>query len=163
GVFIAWLLVRVRSRMHNNSIEISLSLLTPFIAYLPAEYLGGTGVLATVAAGLFMGFGNFFLVPAATRLAATPVWASLEFVFDGILFLVAGMQLHRILEPLSRQDHRLLWEYGVGVTCLVILTRILWVFGVRNFLRKFGITMRRGEPNPRWQRFFIVSWSGMRG
>jgi len=163
GFLVGWTMLRIRRAVHNTSLEICLSLLTPFVAYLPAERLGSTGVLATVAAGLYVSYMNSSLVRATTRLQLVPIWQIIEFILDGILFLVAGMQLHRILEPLSRTDHGLLWEYGISVSLLVIVVRILWVFSVAGVQKKFCISMRKGEPYPRWQRLFIVSWSGMRG
>ncbi len=110
-----------------------------------------------------MSYMNSHLVRATTRLQLVPIWQIIEFVLDGILFLVAGMQLHRILQPLSSADHRLLLAYGIGVSALVIVVRILWVFSVDRLQRMLGMSLRAGEPNPRWQRIFIVSWSGMRG
>jgi CPA1 family monovalent cation:H+ antiporter len=163
GLLVGWGLLRIRRCLRNPSLEICLSLLTPFIAFLPAVRLGGTGVLATAAAGLYVGYMSSHLVRASTRLQVIPVWQIIEFILNGTLFLVAGMQLPRILEPLSHSDHRLLWAYGVGISLLVIAVRILWVFAATGLLGRLGITMRPGEPNPRWQRFFIVSWSGMRG
>jgi len=163
GLLVGWAMLRIRRMLHNTSLEICLSLLTPFIAYLPVEQLGGTGVLATVSAGLYVSYASSFMVQATTRLQLIPIWQIIEFILDGILFLIAGMQLHRILDPLSHTEHRLLWGYGAGICLLVIVARFIWVFAVAGLLQKMGITMRKGEPNPRWQRFFIVSWSGMRG
>ena len=163
GLLVGWTMLRVRRALHNTSLEVSLSLLTPFVAFLPAESLGGTGVLATVTAGLYVGYMSSHLVRATTRLQLVPIWQIIEFVLDGILFLVAGMQLHRILEPLSRSDHVLLWKYGIGISLLVIAARMLWVFSVSGVQKTLCIPLRRGEPYPRWQRLFIVSWSGMRG
>jgi Na+/H+ antiporter len=163
GLFIGWMILRLRRAVNNISAEICLSLLTPFLAYLPPEQLGGTGVLAAVAAGLYVSYANSRMVRATTRLQLIPIWQIIEFVLDGVLFLVAGMQLHRILDPLSRTDNRLLWEYGTAITLLVIAARIVWVFGIKELLERFRFTMRKGEHNPRWQRFFIISWSGMRG
>ena len=163
GLFVGWAILRIRRSLRDTSLEVSLSLLTPFVAYLPAELLGGTGVLATVTAGLYVSYMNSHLVSATTRLSVLPVWHIIEFVVDGILFLIAGMQLHRILEPLSSADHRLLWEYGIGIGLLVIGLRILWVFSVAHVQKRMGMALRCGEPFPRWQRLFIVSWSGMRG
>src|SRR5207237_3066580 len=131
--------------LRNTSLEVSLSLLTPFVAFLPAEQLGGTGVLATVSAGLYVGYMSSHLVRATTRLQLVPIWQIIEFVLDGILFLVAGMQLHRLLEPLSRTDNRLLWEYGAGITFSVIVARIVWVFGAKAVLDTLSITRSRGE------------------
>lgn len=163
GLLVGWAMLRIRRSLHNTSFEMCLSLLTPFVAYLPPDLLGGTGVLATVAAGLYVSYANSCMVPATTRLQILPVWQIIEFILDGILFLVAGMQLPRILSPLIHESAHALWGYGAGISGTVILARILWVFGIKEILERFGITMRKGEPNPRWQRFFIVSWSGMRG
>jgi Na+/H+ antiporter len=163
GLCVGWAMLRIRRWLGNTSLEMSLSLLTPFVAYLPASHFGGTGVLATATAGLYVSHMNSHLVRATTRLQLVPVWQIIEFVLDGILFLVAGMQLHRILEPLSRTDHRLLWGYGIGISLLVIALRFVWVFGIARLQTMLGMSLRRGLPNPRWQRIFIVSWSGMRG
>jgi CPA1 family monovalent cation:H+ antiporter len=163
GLLVGWSILRIRRSLHNTSLEMSLSLLTPFVAYLPAIRMGGSGVLATVSAGLYVSYANSCLVQATTRLQILPVWQIIEFVLDGILFLVAGMQFHRIIGPLASMNPHLLWFYGIGLVLLVIAVRIIWVFSVVNFLQMLGITMRRRERNPRWPRFFIVSWSGMRG
>ena len=79
GLFVGWVMLRVRRSMRSTSLEASLSLLTPFAAYLPAELAGGTGVLATVAAGLYVSYMNPHLVRAATRLQLVPVWQIIEF------------------------------------------------------------------------------------
>ncbi len=163
GLFVGWAMLRLRRSMRSTSLEAALSLLTPFAAYLPAELAGGTGVLATVAAGLYVSTMNSHLVRAATRLQLVPVWQIIEFMLDGVLFLVAGMQLHRILEPLSLTDHGILLGYGIGISVLVIAVRLLWVFATSAALKGLGVPLRRGEPHPRWQRFFVVGWSGMRG
>jgi Na+/H+ antiporter len=163
GLFVGWVVMRARRALRNPSLEILASLLTPFIAYLPAEQLGGSGVLATVTAGLYVSYAHSQWVEATTRLQLVPLWQIIEFVMDGILFLVAGMQLHAILEPLSRTQNRLLWEYGLSITAVVIVARIVWVFGMGKLLKRAGVPLRRGEKDPRWKRYFIVSWSGMRG
>jgi len=160
GLFVGWAILRIRRAMSHTSLEICLSLLTPFVAYLPAERLGGTGVLSTVAAGLYVSYMNSHLVRATTRLQVIPIWQTIEFILDGILFLVAGMQLHRILRPLNQADHQLLFLYGLYVSLLVIGLRIIWVFSVAGLQKRM---CKKGEIYPRWQRLFIVSWSGMRG
>jgi CPA1 family monovalent cation:H+ antiporter len=163
GLLVGWAILRIRRSLRNTSLEISLSLLTPFVAYLPAQHWGGSGVLATVSAGLYVSYMSSHWVGATTRLQLTAVWQIIEFILDGILFLVAGLQFDGILEPLSHMKLSLLLAYGVGISLLVIVARMVWVFLVADIMRRFGISVRRGEPNPRWQRFFVVSWSGMRG
>ena len=164
GLLVGWALLRIRRWLQNTSLEISLSLLTPYIAYLPAERLGGSGVLATVTVGLYVGYMNSHLVRATTRLQLLPVWKIIEFVFDGLLFLVTGMQLPRILAPLSATDHMLLWKYGILGSVLVIVARILWMAPATIGLRLFNWALHREQGPPyHWPSIFIVSWSGMRG
>ncbi len=163
GLAVGWSVLRLRRLLRNPPLEVSLSLLTPFIAYLPAELAGGTGVLATVAAGLYVSYANSSLVPAITRMQAVSIWQVIELILDGILFLVAGMQLPRILAALSSVAPRFLVAYGLGAIAVVIAARFAWIFGTVPLLKVLGLPLRRGEPNPRWQRLFIVSWCGMRG
>lgn len=163
GLLVGWAALKIRRSLRNVSQEVSLSLLTPFIAYLPAELLGGTGVLATVVSALYVSNMSPHLVRATTRLQLIPVWQIIEFVLDGILFLVAGMQLRRILVPLSQVSSGLLWAEGIGIVLLVIAARLVWVFGTGLLFKKFGISLRPGETSIPWRRLFIVSWSGMRG
>jgi Na+/H+ antiporter len=163
GLFVGWTMLKLRGIVNNTSLEICLSLLTPFLAYLPAEQLGGTGVLAVVAAGLYISYMNAHLVRAVTRLQLVPIWEIIEFILDGILFLVTGIQLHRILEPLSATAPRLLWGYGILISVLVILLRIVWVFADTYIPRLIRPSLCPLKPDVRWQRVFLVSWSGMRG
>jgi CPA1 family monovalent cation:H+ antiporter len=163
GLFVAWSILKIRRLVDNTSLEICLSLLTPFAAYLPAEQLGGTGVLATVSAGLYVSYMSSHLVRAVTRLQLVPIWGIIEFVLDGILFLTAGIQLHRILEPLSATSPRLLWGYGILISALVIVLRIVWVFSATYLPYLLKPSLCPLKSDVRWQRVFIVSWSGMRG
>ena len=163
GLFVGWTFLRIRRAVDNTSLEICLSLLTPFAAYLPAERMGGTGVLATVAAGLYISYMNSHYVRAVTRLQVVPLWVIIEFVLDGILFLATGIQLRRILEPLSAMDPRVLWGWGIGVSALVIVLRIAWVFASTYLPRLIKPSLCPLKSNVRWQRVFIISWSGMRG
>ena len=163
GLFVGWAMLNIRRRLNNTSLEICLSLLTPFAAYLPASQAGGTGVLATVAAGLYVSYMSSHLVRAVTRLQLVPIWGIIEFILDGILFLVTGIQLHRILEPLSAMDHRVLWGYGILISALVIVLRIVWVFSATYLPRMLKPALCPLKPDVRWQRVFIISWSGMRG
>lgn len=163
GVAVAWVLLRVRRRVRDTEIETCLAMITPFLAYLPPASLGGTGVLAAVAAGLYTNQVHSRLVPATTRLSVLSVLDIVEFLLDGILFLVAGMQFHRIAAPLAGWDRRLLWGYALGASALVVALRIFWVFGTSWVLRLFGRALRCEQRGANRRRLFIVSWSGMRG
>ena len=163
GLLVGWSLLRLRRLVNNTSLEICLSLLTPFLAFLPAAQLGGTGVLATVSAGLYVSYASSGLVRAVTRLQLVPIWGIIEFILDGVLFLATGIQLHRILEPLSMMDHRVLWGYGILISALVIVLRIAWVFSATYLPYLLKPSLCPLKSDVRWQRVFIVSWSGMRG
>lgn len=163
GLFVAWSMLRLRRLVNNASLEICLSLITPFAAFLPAERLGGTGVLATVAAGLYVSHMHSHLVRAVVRLQLVPIWGIIEFIFDGILFLVTGIQLHRILEPLAATAPRLLWGYGIAISALVVVLRVAWVFAATYLPRLLKPSLCPLRPDANWRRVFIVSWSGMRG
>jgi CPA1 family monovalent cation:H+ antiporter len=132
------------------------------LAYLPSQQLGGTGVLATVAAGLYISYTSSRFVHAVTRLQIRPIWEIAEFILDGILFLVTGFQLRHILEPLSAMNPLVLWGYGAAISALVIVLRIAWVFGdtyLPRLVRPSLCPLKRAS----WPRVFLVSWSGMRG
>ncbi len=163
GLFVGWAMLRLRRALANTSLEMTLSLLTPFVAYLSAEHFGGSGVLATVTAGFYVSYMNSHWVRATTRLQLVPLWGIIEFLLDGLLFLVTGIQLHRILEPLSAMDRSILWAYGAAISALVIVLRIVWVFSATYLPWLIKPSMCPLKSNPRWQRVFIVSWSGMRG
>src|SRR6202158_5574877 len=92
GIAIGWLSLRLRHWARDPRVEITLSLLTPYAAFLVPQQLGGSGVLATVAAGLFVSWNGPVLIPAATRLQGIFFWDLLVYLLEGFVFLVTGMQ-----------------------------------------------------------------------
>src|SRR5207244_7407666 len=106
GGIACWLLVGlvmrwVQSHLDDPPIQITVSLLTPFVAYLPAERLHVSGVLATVAAGIFLGWHSPLIVTARYRLQAFAFWEMVMFLLNGFIFIVIGLQLPGILRALS--------------------------------------------------------------
>jgi CPA1 family monovalent cation:H+ antiporter len=143
-------IMRLRSRIEDPRLEITVSLLTPFAAYLLPEHLGGSGILATVAAGMYVGERRSAIVPAGTRLHATSVWDVVVFLLNGILFLMAGMELRRVFQPRYLESSVLLW--GLAVAATVIVVRALWCG---------AMLLLRGPLPPR--QTVVAGWSGMRG
>ena len=92
GIAIGWLMLRLRRWVRDPRIEILLSVLTPFMAYWPPQYLGGSGVLATVTTGLYISWNGLRLISAATRLQGIFFWDFLIYVIDGMVFLLTGLQ-----------------------------------------------------------------------
>jgi Na+/H+ antiporter len=112
GLVVGWLAQQFHKRVDDAPIEITVSLLTPFVAYLSAEHLGVSGVLAVVTAGLYLGRRMPELLTFKTRLQGGPVWEMVEFILNGFVFILIGLQLPEVLHALSGHDipiHQLVW------------------------------------------------------
>jgi CPA1 family monovalent cation:H+ antiporter len=163
GLVVGWLSARITKPIDDPPIEITLSLLTPFAAYLPAEQLHVSGVLAVVTAGLYYGWHVPELTSSRTRLEAGPVWEMVEFLLNGFIFLLIGLQVPRVVHRLAdRSILQLVW-YATAISLAVILIRILWVFPATYLPRLLSRSLRKRDPYPAWQHVTIVGWTGMRG
>jgi CPA1 family monovalent cation:H+ antiporter len=163
GLLVGWLSARITKPIDDPPIEITLSLLTPFAAYLPAEQMHVSGVLAVVTAGLYYGWHVPELTSSRTRLEAGPVWEMVEFLLNGFIFLLIGLQVPRVVHRLAdRSIVQLVW-YAVAISLAVILIRMLWVFPAAYLPRLIFKTLRKRDPYPAWQHVTIIGWTGMRG
>ena len=99
GIGVGWIMLRLRKWVREPGVEFLLSILTPFIAYWPPEQLGGSGVLATVAAGLYVSWNGNRLIPAATRLPGVVFWDFLTYMIEGLVFLITGLQARLCSRP----------------------------------------------------------------
>lgn len=163
GLIVGWLTAWVERRIDDPPIEITLALLTPFLAYLPAERLGFSGVLAVVTAGLYIGWRVPELTSSRTRLQAGPVWEMIEFLLNGFIFVLIGLQLPSILRALSGRPVAQLFWYALAVSLAVIVVRILWVFPAAYLPRFLFKRLRERDPYPSWRAVAIIGWTGMRG
>jgi CPA1 family monovalent cation:H+ antiporter len=165
GLAVGWLAQQFHKRVDDAPIEITVSLLTPFAAYLCAERLGVSGVLAVVTAGLYLGRRMPELLTFKTRLQGGPVWEMVEFLLNGFVFILIGLQLPGVLHALS-DDHipipRLIY-FALLISLAVIVIRILWVFPAAYLPRLIFKKIRRRDPYPKWQHVTIIGWTGMRG
>lgn len=163
GLAIGWISAWIMKPIDDPPIEITLSLLTPFAAYLPAEQLHVSGVLAVVTAGLYHGWRIPELTSSRTRLQAGPVWEMVEFLLNGFIFLLIGLQLPEVIRNLAgRSIPQLIW-YAAVISLTVIVIRILWVFPATYLPRLIFKSIRRRDPYPPWQYVAILAWTGMRG
>ena len=147
-------------RLDNPQVEVTMSLVTGYLAYVPAEELGVSGVIAAVSAGLYLGWHAPRLVSPTTRLQTVSVWQSVEFLFNAALFLLVGAQLPRILNELDGGRARLAGQ-ALLVAVVVVVLRVAWVFVLTYGPRVFP-PVRAREVTP-WQNLLVVSWNGMRG
>ncbi len=164
GLLVGLLATRLRPKINDYVIETTVSLLTPFFAYLLAERLGVSGVLATVTAGLYVARQIPRISSPATRLRAYAVWDVLVFVMNGLVFILIGLQLPAIAERLGVSVR---WPQLIGCGLLVsaaaIVVRLFWVFTAIYVPRWLKLPLSRRHPTPPFGHVFLVSWTGMRG
>jgi CPA1 family monovalent cation:H+ antiporter len=166
GLIVGWLAVWFHKRVDDAPIEITVSLLTPFVAYLPAERLGVSGVLAVVTTGLYLGWRMPEILSYRTRLQGGPVWEMVEFLLNGFVFILIGLQLPSVLEALSEHDDYSISQligYALAISVAVIVIRILWVFPATYLPRLIFKKLCAKDPYPNWRHVTIVAWTGMRG
>jgi CPA1 family monovalent cation:H+ antiporter len=160
GLAAGWLAAWFHARVDDAPIEITFSLLVPFAAYLAAERLGVSGVLAVVTAGLYLGRRAPELTSFRTRLRAGPVWEMVQFLLNGFVFIVIGLQLPRVMRALSSHadysSGQLVW-YALAVSVAVILIRIFWVFPAAYLPRLIFKYIREKDPYPAWRHGSAVN------
>jgi Na+/H+ antiporter len=163
GLAVGWVASHLQRRLDDPPVQITISLLTPFAAYIPAERSGVSGVLAVVACGLFLGWRAPQILTSRTRLNAFVFWEMMVFMLNGLVFVLIGLQLPRILHRPSGQSLKQFVLHGAVISCAVIVVRIVWVFASTNLLRFISAALRKNDPYPTWQNVTIVAWTGMRG
>ena len=161
GLAVGWVVRQVRRRLDHPPTEITIALLTPYLAYLPAEALGVSAVLAAVTVGIYMGWHTPELTTAETRIQGFAFWSILVFVMNGVLFTLVGLQLPLVLDGLEERSTASLIGYAFAVSVAVILTRILWVVPFTYLLRVLDLRVERRPLQ--WRPAGVVSWSGLRG
>lgn len=165
GVAAGWAMLRLRSIVRNPEAEITLALLTPFLTFWPPHVLGGSGVLATVAAGLYTSWNGPRFIRPATRLQGYFVWGLVVHLLDGVLFLLTGLQAREVARDLVEGAAG--WEQpalaGAVVSVVIVLVRFVWVFPATYIPRLMSASLSRREPPPPWQQPFVVGFTGIRG
>ena len=163
GLVVGWLAAWARARIAAPAMNATCSLMTPFFAYLPAEKLGVSSVLAVVTAGLVVGWRGTEMISAAARLQTRSTWSVVDYVLNGLIFILIGLQLPQILRELAAYPPRTLVLYGAGLSALVVAVRILWVFPATYLPRFLFRKIRQRDPYPDWRQPALVAWAGMRG
>src|SRR5215813_7434163 len=159
GLAMRW----VQSHLDNPPIHITFSLLTPFIAYLAAEQMHASGVLATVAVGIFLGWHSPLMVTARTRLQAFAFWETITFLLNGFIFIVIGLQLPRILHAWNRESLTGLFTSTIVICGTVIVVRFAWMIPGTYLYRLLRSEREVHDRSAPWQYVAIVGWAGMRG
>jgi CPA1 family monovalent cation:H+ antiporter len=163
GLAAGVILAAVRRRVAETDVNVTLSLLSGYAAYIPADAIGASGILATVTAGIYMGIRAPAILPTRPRLQGYFVWEILDFVVNTILFVLVGLQLGTIVDGLDGYSASTLIGYGLAIAGMVVGVRLVWFFTMPYLIRALD---RRPSQLPRrlapgWR--LVLVWSGMRG
>jgi monovalent cation/hydrogen antiporter len=163
GIGVGWLMLRLRRWINDPRVEIMLSVLTPFLAYWPPVQLGGSGVLATVTAGLYISWNGLQLISPATRIQGVFFWDFLVYLIDGMVFLITGLQARTLMAGMADSSGSELATAAVIVSAAVIVTRFVWTFPATYLPRWLSPSLQRKDPAPPWQWPFAIGFTGVRG
>ena len=165
GLVVGWVVAIFERWIDDGPVEMVISVVVPYAAYLAGEELRVSGVLAVVACGLYLGRKSSALFSPEVRIQVTNGWDSLNFILNGLVFLLIGLQLPYVLAGIKGYGRWTLIEYGAVFSGVLIVLRLLWMFPaarVANLLRRVvpGVDV---EPMPGPKSVFVIGWTGMRG
>jgi Na+/H+ antiporter len=163
GALVGWLSLRTRKWARDPQVEITLSLITPYIAYWIPEHFGGSGVIATVACGLYISWNGPLLIPAATRLQGIFFWDLVIYLIEGLLFLLTGFQMRLLFEKSKAFPLSDILFATVLVAAIVIVARFAWVYPATYLPRLINRRLRKRDPTPSWRGVFVIAFTGVRG
>lgn len=176
GLAVGWCIALLRRWLrapHNQSsvVESTASLLTPYVAFVAADSVGVSGVLAVVTVGLYLGHSSSHLLTASSRIQATNMWEVVDFLLEGLLFILVGLGLPFAFAAVhsgGETSPRSLMTAAALVSTVVILLRLVWIFsatyGPRYLQRQFVGKHGRYPPRyPPWQGVLFTGWAGLRG
>jgi CPA1 family monovalent cation:H+ antiporter len=152
GLAAGWVIAEVRKRIDDPPVEVTISLLSGYAAYVPAERAGASGVLAAVTAGVYVGWRAPEISTARMRLTGYALWEVLIFLLNAVLFVLIGLQLPHILDGLSGEPLGQLAGLALAIPLTVIACRLAWVHLVTLLIRAID-----------WRERMIAGWAGMRG
>jgi CPA1 family monovalent cation:H+ antiporter len=163
GLAVGWAIAEIRKRTEDIQTSITISLLSGYAAFIPADAIGASGVLAAVTTGIYMGIRGPSIISARTRLQGFFVWEMLDFIINASLFVLVGLQLRAVVNSLGRVHVATLAGQALAVSAVVVLIRLGWFFTVPYLIRLLdrrpSQRARRIGARPR----LVVAWSGMRG
>jgi monovalent cation/hydrogen antiporter len=165
GLLAGYLIAAIRRRTEDPTTEITISLFSGYVAFLPADEIGASGVLAAVACGIYLGWRSPELISPTVRLQSFAVWEILVFLLNATLFILIGLQLPVIVDGLKSSGISAGEAIADGalVTALVIGTRFAWTFGVTAIIRALDRRPQQLERRAGWRLRVVSAWSGMRG
>ncbi len=162
GAAVGWLSLRMRHRARDSQVEITLSLITPYVAYWIPQHFGGSGVISTVACGLYMSWNGPLLISSATRLQGIFFWDLVIYLIEGLLFLLTGFQMRSLFEKSKAFPLDDILSATALVAIVIIVARFAWVYP-GTYLPRLSKRVRERDPSPPWQWVFVIAFTGVRG
>jgi CPA1 family monovalent cation:H+ antiporter len=165
GLVVGWIVAEIRRRLDDPTTEVTISLFTGYAAFLPADELGLSGVLATVVAGLYLGWRAPELASPETRLQSFSLWSILTFLLNATLFILVGLQLPVIVEGVEDSGVAIptAVAYAALASVAVIAIRFAWGFGMTAVIRTLDRRASQVARRANWRFRVVSSWAGMRG
>jgi monovalent cation/hydrogen antiporter len=163
GLVVAVVIRELRSRLDDPPVEITISLLSGYAAYIPADVIGASGVVAAVTTGIAIGWWAPGIATPAVRQQGFALWSLLTFLLNAILFVLIGLQLPSILDGLSGESTAFLIETAAAISAVVILTRIAWTMVTPHILRAIDRRPSQVARRIGWRPRLVSAWAGMRG
>jgi monovalent cation/hydrogen antiporter len=168
GILIGLIIGQIIYYVHKlfattTSIATALTLITPYIMYLTAEHWHYSGVLSVVSGGLFLSSRSKEILNYKARLQSTGVWATLAFILNGLIFILIGLQLPSIVNGLKYYTFHEAIQYGLIITGLIIVIRLIWMFASTYLTFWIGKKFLRNVERPKIKEIFLIGWAGMRG
>lgn len=163
GLIVGRAAVWLLNQLDDPPVEVLLTLLVPFASYLPAEQLGVSGVLATVTAGLFVGWHSPRIMTSRARVLGLSSWQMVVFIVNGLAFLLVGLQLPTVLGEIEGYEPIELLGMAAAVSATVIIVRLLWIYPATYVPRWIFPAIARRDPAPPLRVPTILGWGGMRG
>jgi monovalent cation/hydrogen antiporter len=164
GLLVGKLGYLLESKIDDSVIEITISLIAPYFAYLAAESAHASGILATVAAGLYLGHKSSLYLSTGARLTGHAVWETLTFILNGFVFILIGLQLPYVLPGVRALGFGRMLMYGLLLSAVLIVIRLVWIFPgayAAHLIRTY--LLHQEVPRPPARGVFVVGWTGMRG
>lgn len=164
GLAIGWLIVLFRRNVTGRMpvVENTISLLSPYLAYIPADAAGASGVIAVVTLGLYLARQDPRAMSAASRVQAEAMWTMLTFLFQSLIFILVGIELPYIMNGLIGHSLPRMLMYAGVVTLVCLLVRFVWV-GISVWVLRASQRRKHRKIEPAWNEGALVAWAGMRG
>jgi Na+/H+ antiporter len=163
GLAVGWIIAFIRERTEDVEVSITISLLSGYMAFIPADQLGVSGVLASVTTGIYMGVRGPSIISARTRLQGVYVWEILDFLLNAALFVLVGLQLRTVIDGITGRDAGDVLGWALLISLVVIGARLVWLNTMPYVIRALDRRPQQRLRRVGWRPRQVIAWSGMRG